>query len=247
MATGAGPGHGASFVGRVFRTLRRGVWLLVVVVLLGFNLATLTIASLNMAVSGALAAVSGVQTVSQGLRRDKAVLGSRAKALEKKNTRLARQAQRQAAVRTKSKSVVRRVQRRVALGATRNVGSIAAESIPMAGIAVVLGVTALELKDACDTARDLEELAVALGAEEPDAEEGTAVCGLEMPSREEITARVAESSGAAWASAAEWMEEAGASLPSIDDAAEWWQGVRLCRGLGWMPWNPLCDGPDEPA
>ncbi|SER47551.1 hypothetical protein SAMN04490244_101182 [Tranquillimonas rosea] len=54
--------------------------------------------------------------------------------------------------------VTARITRRAATNAARNVGAIPLESVPILGVATILGVTALELRDACRTASDMETL-----------------------------------------------------------------------------------------
>lgn len=182
------------------RWTRRLAVLGLVLALLALNVATLTVASVNAAVTGALTAVTGLQTVAGSLRTEKTALAQKTARLGKKATRLENAARAQAAARARSRAIVTRVQRRIALGATRNVGSVAAESLPMAGIAVILGITALELKEACDTTRDLEALAVELGDPAPPADSAT-VCGLALPTRDAIRQAISDDTVAIWQSA----------------------------------------------
>lgn len=65
---------------------------------------------------------------------------------------------------------------------TRNVGAIPVESIPLIGIATTIGVTAMDLKDACDTMTGLDELSVSLGLDDIDPET-TKVFGKEVPTK----------------------------------------------------------------
>lgn len=225
----------------LLRWTRRFALLGVVVALLVLNAATLTVASVNAAVAGALTAVTGIQTVAGSLRADKAGLAQKNTRLARKNEAMAKAARSRAVARTRSRAIVSRVQRRIARGAVRNVGSVAAESIPMAGIAVVLGVTALELKEACDTTRDLEALAAELGDPAP-ADDSTTVCGLTVPTREQIATRIAGNTSALWQDARIWLDDAGHRLPSLPEAADW--GRDICQRISW-DW--LCPTPPEPS
>jgi hypothetical protein len=106
----------------------------------------------------------------------------------------------------------KRVSARTAKGAARNVGSIAGEAIPVAGIAVVVGVTAWELKDACDTMKDLRALELATdpkASEDPSVAE---VCGLEVPTKEQAWEVVKASPRQAWERAKEYVPE----LPELE-------------------------------
>jgi len=100
-----------------------------------------------------------------------------------------------------------RVSRRIASAAARSAGSVAAEAIPVAGVAVVLGVTAWELKDACDTMQDLRELDLAFNPDTSLDPEVSEVCGRTVPSGEEVWQTVKSSPGKAWASAREHLPD----------------------------------------
>ena len=158
----------AGVIRRAFRT----TWLLVLVVMLALNVATLTVGSVAALANGALSAV-GVTTVA------------------------ARTAAAAAPTRATVRRISARVSKRVARGAVRNVGAVAGESLPYVGAAVVLGVTAVELKEACDTMRDMRALEAAVAPEEDDGSEAAAgmVCGLGVPTGDEIKARIRAAPG----------------------------------------------------
>lgn len=86
-----------------------------------------------------------------------------------------------------TRKISKRLATRVALGATRNASSVLAEAIPTLGVAVVLGVTALDLRDACETLKDLNELGVAFDHGEEDQSK---VCGMKIPTKEEVLSKV---------------------------------------------------------
>lgn len=122
-----------------------------------------------------------------------------------------------------------RVSKRTAAGAARNAGSVAAEAIPFVGVAVIVGVTAWDLKDSCDTIRDLHELELAfnpgLGAD-PDA---TEVCGMTVPTKEDIWQTVKSSPGKAWSAASAHVPD----LPTID-----WQSYKpTWPAIDWKFWD----------
>ncbi len=79
------------------------------------------------------------------------------------------------------------------MGASRNVVSTFAESIPLWGVTVVVGVTALELKEACDTAKDMQELNLAFNPELTSEETAQEVCGMSVPSMDEIWTKIKDS------------------------------------------------------
>ncbi|MEC9435341.1 MAG: hypothetical protein VYD87_20755 [Pseudomonadota bacterium] len=119
-----------SVLARLFRIAWRFSTLIVLVAMLGLNVATLTVSGVAAAANGALAAV-GVGTVAA---RSAAAHAAAA-------------APRRAAVR----AATRRVSARVARGAARNAGAVFAEAVPWVGAAAVIGFAALDLRDACAT------------------------------------------------------------------------------------------------
>ncbi len=138
----------------VFGAVRLSARLILAICLvmsLTLNIATVTVSGVYYAVSGTAAAL-GFTTVA---------------AREAGERMARRQAARKAAQRTQ-KSVSRRLVRQVG----RNTAGAFAEAVPVAGVAVIAASLALDIKDSCDTLRELDQLAVSLsGASEADAPE----------------------------------------------------------------------------
>jgi len=189
---------------------RRFALLLLLIGALALNVASLTVAAVQTAVSGALSAV-GVSTV---LARE---------AAQATRTRAARMAHRRIGRRV-ARNVTARVQRRAA----RSVASVFGEAIPVIGIAVIAGALALEMKEACDTAREMTGLSAALEAEDdPEAARRAAEAAFSCtdlipeaaspPSAAEIRTAIMESPAWAW----EQAQAAGVALGSFDAAAYW--------------------------
>lgn len=82
--------------------------------------------------------------------------------------------------------------------ATRNVSSMPGEAIPWLGTAVIVGVTALELYDLCETMKDMTELKRAFDPTLASSEEELEVCALKVPPKEEIIEVVKNSPKLAW-------------------------------------------------
>ncbi len=80
-------------------------------------------------------------------------------------------------------SLFARVFPRVVGGALRNMGSLVSRSIPYAGILASLTFTGLDVKDACATLNDLNELAVEFGERKADQ---STICGYTPPSLGEL-------------------------------------------------------------
>jgi Skp family chaperone for outer membrane proteins len=115
-----------------------------------------------------------------------------------------------------------RIARRTATAATRNASSVVAEAIPYLGIAAMLAVTTYDLKDSCDTIKDLHALDVAIDPAKEFGEEETAVCGLGVPNKDEVWQKVKTGSEEAWISAGEYLPSLPEfSLPSWRDLKFW--------------------------
>jgi len=119
-----------------------------------------------------------------------------------------------------------RVQKRTAKVAVSNVGSMAGEGIPLWGIAVIVGATSYEVYSSCETMKDLQELSSALSPGESDDAEVQRVCGLRVPTKEEIWASVKSSPGKAWAAASMYISD----LPRPDFSGTW---TKATSKLGW--------------
>jgi hypothetical protein len=89
------------------------------------------------------------------------------------------------------KNVSERIVKRTARNVTTNVSSIVGEAIPYVGIATVIAITALDVKDGCDTVRDINEMSKSLEIESIDDTENS-VCGMKVPTAEEIKKTVTE-------------------------------------------------------
>ena len=142
-----------------------GIWAstiitLLLVVSLMINIALLFSQEVSLAIGTGLATV-GITTVAKEM-----------------NTKLV---ERRSVVGT----VTKRIARRTATGAVRNLASVPLEAVPYFGIATVLGVTALELNESCQDIKDIKEIDRLIG-NESGLDEVKEVCGLKVPSKEEL-------------------------------------------------------------
>lgn len=96
--------------------------------------------------------------------------------------------------------------RRSLANATRNVSAVAGEAVPLLGTAIIVGVTLWDVRDACATMKDVNELNSAFGHEKEDH---TKVCGMHVPSREQVRAQIKANWKAAYKSAKDALNSAG--------------------------------------
>lgn len=88
-----------------------------------------------------------------------------------------------AAAKTLSTKVATRAGKSVA----RHVAGAAGESIPVVGTALIAGMLALDVKDACDLMKEVNEMNQALGVPKEDEQK---ICGVQVPSRAELATSV---------------------------------------------------------
>jgi hypothetical protein len=124
----------------------------------------------------------------------------------------------QVQVREAVQRVTASISDRTARVAAANLGSMAGESIPIYGIAIVVAATAYELKASCDSMKEMHELEVALGVVEASDAQVQEVCGLQVPTREEIWGLITSSPGAVWDGAVSLLD---VDLPSPDFGGMW--------------------------
>lgn len=122
-----------------------------------------------------------------------------------------------------------RVKTRTASLATTNLGATFGQAIPWIGVGVVVAATAYELKSACNTMKDMHALEMALNPLAVDDPEVAKVCGIRVPTKEEVWKAIKESPGEALQRAV----NAFAALPDVMPAMP----------TGWADWSLWNDDP----
>lgn len=118
------------------------------------------------------------------LRQSHLMLDNEHKALQVENKAHIKKSFDQASA---AKSISTRLATRSATNAARNLSSVPAETIPIVGTAIVLGVTFWDLKDACATLKDLNELNKAFDHQPVNH---TEVCGMKVPTQDEALSKI---------------------------------------------------------
>lgn len=149
---------------------------------------------------------SDVTTATKVLSEEREALSASKKALEFKHAELTRVS----AVRSATaQKISKRLVTRSLVNATRNSSSVFAESIPVFGVAIVLGVTALDLHDACETLKDMNELNATF---QLDQEEVTKVCGMKVPTKAEAISKAKSGWNATYKAAADALKKDGVEV-----------------------------------
>ena len=94
---------------------------------------------------------------------------------------------------TTVRNITKRISRRTVTGTARNLSMMYGEAVPYIGVAVIIGATAWDLKDACETLEDLHHLEKSFNAEETINEDVNEVCGQKTPTQEEVWSAVKNS------------------------------------------------------
>ena len=136
------------------------------------------------------------------------ILRVRAKAAEL-GTEVTTLRQAQAKTQASVSKVSARVAARTARSATRETASMAGEAIPFWGIAIIVAGTTVELYDMCQTVLDMKELEALFDSTVDRNPNNIAVCGMEVPGKEEIWQTIFAAPGAAGINAPEKLPTLG--------------------------------------
>lgn len=167
---------------------RGAVFVVTVLGMLAVNVASFAVPMLASGMSGIAQAVLGRSVVAEigqqvtaakarnkSLRTDKAFLQTRKLVLrgdlETNRKKLGK-------TRADMDKATRGIARRAIRGAGRNVAAVPFEAVPVIGVATVVAVTALDVRDACGTIRDMQELRVASGVDDDPQGWTEEVCGM---------------------------------------------------------------------
>ncbi|WP_171237653.1 hypothetical protein [Ruegeria sp. HKCCA5763] len=128
------------------------------------------------------------------------------------------------------------ISKRAAATAKRSAGSVVGESIPYAGTAIIVGVTALELYDLCETIKDMNALSRAFDPSlEPNDDQAT-VCSMKVPTHDEVWTAAREKPAQTLAAAKEALptmdELRSIELLDIDWEAHWDWAISQVDSLG---------------
>lgn len=191
-----------------------GLWSALMILLMVMSLSLSVAMTLVPAVFSAVAGVVGAATSALGIRTPTLVSPEVIYRGEKKTAG--------EAVRDTSQ----RMATRIKTAASKNVASTFGEAIPFIGVGVIVAATAVEVSDTCLLLKDVRELDAAFNPDNPiDPEE---VCGMEVPSKEEIWARIKSAPRDVWKE----MREIYADLPGWESVKDGLVG--LGDGLRWQ-------------
>ena len=122
---------------------------------------------------------------------------------------------------------------RTVTSASRNLSSVAGQAIPYVGVTLILGLTAREIDDACDTLKDINQMSTAIGDQPFDP---STVCGMQVPTSADVLNQVTNNWNAAYQSAADAINAAGQRVPTAPPTPSWVNVKGLvCPVIGRVP------------
>ena len=211
---------------KILRIMKKFMVGIVFAVMLALNVATVAVESVSAAVSYAYEFITGgvavTTTLANTVRGKSSKITQLETDLNAKNRQIATLSDELAESRALRSVLYRgermvvseaventseRISKRLVISTGRNVGAVFGEAVPFFGIAVIVAATTWELKEACDTMDDLYELDIAFNPDNAVPADHSEVCGLQVPTKEEIWKFVKDSPGAAWEMAKDLMPE----------------------------------------
>ena len=202
---------------RVFHLSRT----MAVVIALAMSLAanvTLVVGSvLSSVVNDFLADVTGLQTASAKQRKA-------LRSLQQENRQL----------RGKMEKMGKRVRRRVVRSAVRTVGTLSGRAFPGVGIAVTVGVTLLDIKDFCDTIRDMNSVIGEIDPSGAAEDSETTVCSMPVPTVEDIRTQLSTiSPQEVWEKSKNFVPDLNLPTDTTVSFPELWQDTKSFLGSHW--------------
>ena len=173
---------------RGLRVSRSMAIILLLVASLAANAALFVGGVIYNVIDEALESATGLATETGKQRKE-------ADDLKRKNRKLK---DRMARLRKVTSDSVKRTVDRSAKAAVRAVATAPGKALPYVGTAVVVGATAWEIDDYCNTIRDMKAIQQEIDPSESFSKEEQRVCGMKVPTRDEILNRIKTAPRYAW-------------------------------------------------
>lgn len=177
------------FLGAAPGTVQSTLLIMIVVALIGSNLLTLTSFAYFSAASSLVSALPFAEMFGETPGQRQTKLEAENKKLRKKNQELVAQRKQFRAKVRSARVVSKRIAQRTAQNVAHDMTTMVAEATPYVGIAFVVASTALDVRDGCDTMRDVNEIFDSLEDKQGRVDEEK-VCGAQVPSAEEVVAKI---------------------------------------------------------
>jgi hypothetical protein len=224
------------FIGK----LRRGLSVIVFLLMLAFTVASHTVQAVSDFVTNSIEVVMGTTTlVSDAISgrnaarkkvsaQEKRILNLKAENAKLQRTSLIELDGRPMKSSDAVNQTVQKVQGRTKRVASANVASAFGESIPFYGIGIIAAATTYELYSACETMQDLHDLQEAINPALASEAERDYVCGLPKPTTEELIKAFKNSPQTAWQGAVSALNRTSdwaSGLEAPDFSGSWTRAV----------------------
>lgn len=176
------------------KVIRRILSGLLIVILLTTNILAVTSSAFNEILHGLLSYTPAKQYLDNSPTAKKRKLEAENSKIKQRNSSLINEQKRHKVKLAKARQISQRVTKRVARNVAKNVAAIPTEAIPYFGVAAVVTITALDVKDGCDTVRDVNQMMEILEFDRTDTDEQE-VCGIAIPSAEEVLENIKQDLG----------------------------------------------------
>lgn len=196
--------------------------------------ATKEVSVLRGTAAGHKVALESMQTEKLALEAERTALRSKVASLAVFQSGVKDGAVKDGAVKDVPKlvsEITTRVRNRTVKLATADFAATAGQAIPWIGIGVVVAATAYDLDMSCQTMSDMKALDQVVNPSAADEADVSLVCGLKVPTAEQVWEEVKASPGQAWNAAASVLSGLLSVMP---DLPAWWGYV---VSIDWTPWN----------
>ncbi len=122
-------------------------------------------------------------------------------------------------IRHSTVSVAKRSRKRLVNSVARSVVTATGKALPYAGVAIVVGLTAWEIKDLCSTIRDLDEIRRAVGESKAETESEPIDCSRPDLAAKRAVAKMTSYSREAWEENKKYVPD----LPDWEDIPDSWR------------------------
>ena len=229
---------------------------LVLVASLAANGALFVGGVLNNVIDEAIESVTGLATatskqrkLADDLKRKNRQLVDRNRSLQHRMTKVRRESGRlkgrMARLRTVTNVAVKRTVARSANAAVRVVATAPGKAVPYVGTAVVVGAAALEIKDLCDTIRDMKAIQREIDPSESHSEDERKICGMDTPTQEEILNQIKTVPLDAWQRSQAFLTDLDPIPPEFETwLNRWWNDKSLFRD-GMRGLRRMLRGPEK--
>lgn len=169
--------------------MKKAAYALLFVVLIASNILSITSAKFHDLLAGMFSYIPVPELMAKSKKAENKKLMSNNKKLATKNAQLESRQKKISANLKKVKDISAKSKTRIAGNASKNVAALIPSSIPMIGIATNVAMTSADVVVSCETMKAFDEMETLFMFEE-SVDQTEKICGIEVPTTEEVTKAV---------------------------------------------------------